>query len=494
MVEHALDWVGGQWRNEGEGIAWDSSPARLGAGAEIGSMLQQAIDTLDLGLLVLAPTGRIVYYNRTYARLRGLAPGVLLDQPVEALDRRRRVRDLLRTGTLPPERGMTDERRTHRETIMPLWEGGRLRGVVVIVSPIQSRFEFAAEESRRRPPGTGNQGHHECPWAARYTFADIIGHSPSLVQARELARQAAQGGSSVLVIGESGTGKELFAHAIHAASPRLRRPFVPVDCSAIPRELLESELFGYAPGAFTGASRDGKAGKFELAQGGTIFLDEIGEMPLEMQAKLLRVLQERQLIRVGGITPQPVTCAVLAATNRDLETLVTQGRFRRDLLYRLDVIRIEVPPLRERPEDVPLLVSHYWERKGRELGRVAQLSAEALRLMESYTWPGNIRELINVVERVLVASVKPVIEAEDLPSTMQAEGLEQVRRFPSFHLGTAIAEVERKTLERALKQAQGNRNTAAQLVGLSRASFYRKLKIYGLLQGEREMLTLRPPL
>jgi transcriptional regulator with PAS, ATPase and Fis domain len=493
MVEHALDWVGGQWRSEGEGVAWEASPARLWGGPEVGGLLQQAMDALDLGLLVLAPTGRIVYYNRAYARLRGLAPGALLGQPVEALDRRRRVRELLRTGTLPPDRGAPDDRRMHQETIVPLWEGGRLRGVVVVVSPTQPRSELVGEEVSRRALGHGH-GHQECPWSARYTFADIIGHSPSLVQARELARQAAQGGSSVLVMGESGTGKELFAHAIHAASPRLRRPFVPVDCSAIPRELLESELFGYAPGAFTGASREGKAGKFELAQGGTIFLDEIGEMPLEMQAKLLRVLQERQLIRVGGITPQPVTCAVIAATNRDLETLVAQGRFRRDLLYRLDVIRIEVPPIRDRPEDIPLLVAHYWERKSRELGRVAQLSAEALRVLEGYTWPGNVRELINVVERLLVGSVKPVIEPSDLPATVQTEGLGRLRRFPLFHLGTVVADAERRTLERALRQAQGNRNKAAQLVGLSRASFYRKLKVYGLLNGEREMLALRPPL
>jgi transcriptional regulator with PAS, ATPase and Fis domain len=312
------------------------------------------------------------------------------------------------------------------------------------------------------------------------------------VQARELARQSAQGGSSVLIVGESGTGKELFAHAIHAASPRHRRPFVPVDCSAIPRELLESELFGYAPGAFTGASREGKAGKFELANGGTIFLDEIGEMPLEMQAKLLRVLQERQLIRVGGVTPQPVTCAVIAATNRDLETLVAQGRFRRDLLYRLDVIRLEVPALRERPEDVPLLVAHYWEGKSRELGRVAQLSAEALRVLEGYTWPGNVRELVNVVERMLVGSVKPVIEPSDLPAAVQAEGVGRLGRFPQFHLKRIFAETERRTLERALRQAQGNRNKAAQLVGLSRASFYRKLAKHGLLEEERKMIALRP--
>jgi transcriptional regulator with PAS, ATPase and Fis domain len=449
------------------------------------------MDALDLGILVLAPSGRIVYYNRAYARLRSFAPGALLGQSVEALDRRRRVRELLRTGVLPADRGISDERRIHQETIVPLWEGGRLRGVVVVVSPTRPQSDSGAEELRRRVLITAVQ---ESSWPARYTFADIIGHSPALVQARELARQAAQGGSSVLVIGESGTGKELFAHAIHAAGPRYRRPFVPVDCSAIPRELLESELFGYAPGAFTGASREGKAGKFELANGGTIFLDEIGEMPLEMQAKLLRVLQERQLIRVGGVHPQSVTCAVIAATNRDLESLVAQGRFRRDLVYRLDVIRIEVPSLRERPEDIPLLVAHYWALKSRELGRVAQLSAEALRVLEGYPWPGNVRELVNVVERVLVSSTKPVIEPSDLPAGVQAEGVGRVPRFPLFNLEKVVEEAERKTLERALRQTQGNRNKAAQLVGLSRASFYRKLKAYNLLNGERDPLSLRPPL
>jgi DNA-binding NtrC family response regulator len=163
------------------------------------------------------------------------------------------------------------------------------------------------------------------------------------------------------------------------------------------------------------------------------------------------------------------------------------------LLYRLDVIRLEVPPLRERPEDIPLLVAHYWEIKSRELGRVAQLSAEALRVLEGYTWPGNIRELVNVVERVLVSSVKPVIEPGDLPAKVQAEGVGRLRRFPLFDLNTVVAEAERRTIERALRQAQGNRIKAAQLVGLSRASFYRKLKAYGLLQGNREMLTLHSP-
>jgi transcriptional regulator with PAS, ATPase and Fis domain len=334
------------------------------------------------------------------------------------------------------------------------------------------------------PLRASSNGHAEATWRARYSFADLIGNGPALVHARDLALRAAQMGSTVLITGESGTGKELFAHAIHAASPRRAYPFVPVDCSAIPRELLEAELFGYAPGAFTGASREGKLGKFELAHGGTVFLDEIGEMPLEMQSKLLRVLQERQLVRVGGVTPIPVAFTAIAATNRDLDSLVADGRFRRDLLYRLDVVRIDVPSLAERSEDIPVLVEHYWACKSQELGHAPKLSAKALHVLQGYSWPGNIRELLNLLERLLVSVTKPVIEAADLPVYLRQEVVGRVQRS-SFHLPTVAAEAERRTLERALQQAQGNRTDAIKLVGMSRSSFYRKLKTYGFVRHTR---------
>jgi len=319
-------------------------------------------------------------------------------------------------------------------------------------------------------------------WAARYTFADICGHSPALVHARELARRAAQAECAVLLLGESGTGKELFAQAIHCASPRQAGPFVPIDCTAIPQDLLEAELFGCAPGAFSGASAAGKPGKFELAHGGTVFLDEIGEMPVEMQSKLLRVLQEHQVVRLGGVAPVPVDFTVIAATNRALDEMAAQGQFRRDLLYRLDVMRIAIPPLRERPEDIRLVIEASWERKSRELGKEIRLSEAALRVLERYRWPGNVREVVNVVERLLVSATTFVIEPEDLPSPLGQPRVEASSREPLWHLAAVVAEVERHTLEAALRQAQGNRNEAAHLVGLSRASFYRKLKSYGLLR------------
>jgi len=271
----------------------------------------------------------------------------------------------------------------------------------------------------------------------------------------------------------------MFAHAIHAASARSASPFVPVDCSAIPGELLEAELFGYAAGAFTGAAKEGKPGKFELAQGGTIFLDEVGEIPLGMQAKFLRVLQEHRVVRVGGVAPITVGFALIGATNRDLENMVAQGLFRRDLLYRLDVIRIEISPLCEHPEDIPLLVEFYWEQKSSELEKKVKLSAEALRVFEEYNWPGNVRELLNVVERALVSASRSVIEPQDLP-TYLTKPKGRLLRFPMFHLQTILQEVEQQTLERVLRQTRGSRNKAAQLLGLSRASLYRKLKLHGM--------------
>ncbi len=316
-------------------------------------------------------------------------------------------------------------------------------------------------------------------WSARFTMADVIGNSEALAQVKKLALKAAQGNSSVLLLGESGTGKEMFAHAIHLASARRDCPFVPVDCSAIPRELLEAELFGYAPGAFTGASKEGKPGRFELARGGTILLDEIGELPVELQSKLLRVLQDRRIVKVGGTIPIPVDFRLIAATNRDLESLVVQGQFRRDLMYRLDIIRMEIPALRERPEDIPLLVEYFWEVKRRETGNTAKLSAEALWLLEQYSWPGNVRELANLVERLLVTSSKPIIEPHDLPLAFCQSQMSPLS-FAPFQLELVSAEAERRTLERAICQTKGNRNKAAQLVGLSRATFYRKLKRYKL--------------
>jgi transcriptional regulator with PAS, ATPase and Fis domain len=437
---------------------------------------------MHMGILVVSSAGIIQHYNTAYAQLRNISPSMMIGHPVAEIDRRESIRAFLETGVPQPEKPVDFNLRRNLETFVPIREGGQLLGCIVLVTPAGERPYNAALDMRRRAPGRKGS----TPWTTQYSVADIIGNSPSLVHARELALQAAQVGSSVLLLGESGTGKELFAHAIHTASRRQDGPFIPVDCSAISRELLEAELFGYAPGAFTGAIKEGKPGKFELADGGTIFLDEIGEMPLEMQAKLLRVLQERRVIRIGGVSPVPVDFRLIAATNRDLDSMVVQKRFRHDLLYRLDVIRIEIPALRERPEDIPLLLEHAWQRKSRELGISATLSPDTFEVLTRYLWPGNIRELLNLVERLLVSVRKRVIGPQDLPLYVKQGLAEEAQEVSSLSLRAVVAEAERQTLEKALQYAHGNRNLAAELVGLSRASFYRKLKEYGLTHDIRE--------
>jgi transcriptional regulator with PAS, ATPase and Fis domain len=328
--------------------------------------------------------------------------------------------------------------------------------------------------------GQAPKGGSGASWSATYSFADIIGHSPALLEAQDLARRAASAECPILLHGETGTGKELFAHATHTAGPRHNGPFVPIDCASVPAELLETELFGYAPGAFSGATKEGKPGKFELAQGGTIFLDEIGEMPIEMQAKLLRVLQEHQIIRVGGVAPIAVDFVVIAATNRDLQDMVSRGTFRSDLMYRLEVMRIDIPPLRQRPGDIRPLVEYYWDLSCQRFQKSVQLSGEALRMLEAYGWPGNVRELENVVQRLILCASKPVTEPDDLPATIRHGPSDDSLDASRWNLASAIAQVERQTLSQALQHVHGNRLEAARLVGLSRASFYRKLKEYGI--------------
>ncbi|MDY6863012.1 MAG: sigma 54-interacting transcriptional regulator, partial [Thermodesulfobacteriota bacterium] len=255
-------------------------------------------------------------------------------------------------------------------------------------------------------------------WQAKYTFDDIVGESERLKFTKETALKAAKNDLPVLLIGESGTGKELFAHAIHRTSPRMKGDFIRVNCSAIPRDLLESELFGYEPGAFTGAGRKAKPGKFEMADGGTIFLDEIGDMPFEMQTKLLRVLQEKEFERVGGLSPIKVNFRAITATNHKLEELVKEGIFREDLFFRLNVLRIEIVPLRERREDIPILIKEYLKRNSLQKDREFNISDDALELLYRYNWPGNVRELFNILSYLINFINDNTVHMSDLPDNI----------------------------------------------------------------------------
>jgi transcriptional regulator with PAS, ATPase and Fis domain len=314
---------------------------------------------------------------------------------------------------------------------------------------------------------------------ARYSFADIVGQAPSLKSRLTVAEAAARSDSNVLITGESGTGKEVVAQAIHNASVRTSGPFVGINVSAIPRELLESELFGYEPGAFTGARRGGQPGKFELAEGGTILLDEIGDMPLEMQAKLLRVLQERRVRRIGAAREVAVDARVIATTNRDLDEAVAQGQFRADLLFRIKVIHIQLPPLRERATDIPVLVDHFLQLFAARLGKqVRGVAPAVMAALQRYGWPGNIRELENVLE-----SEVNLIDADAIELGRVPEAVRRDRTAPSVVAKAStltFEEAERALLVQALTRHGGSIPDVARALGISRGTVYNKLHRYGI--------------
>jgi DNA-binding NtrC family response regulator len=304
-----------------------------------------------------------------------------------------------------------------------------------------------------------------------YRFRDLLSKNAAMQQVFDLARTAARSSSTILIYGESGTGKELVARAIHAESPRCNGPFVAVSCAALTETLLESELFGHEKGAFTGAAAR-RRGTFEIADGGTLFLDEIGDVSPKLQVDLLRVLEERRFCRVGGNEPVAVDVRIIAATNRNLQKAIADGTFRDDLFYRLNVIPITLPPLRDRPEDVPLLVDHFVERISAELGRpVEGVSRDALARLFDYPFPGNVRELRNIVERAIVCAPGPVLHAEDFR-------LPEGGRAPKA--SGSLDEAERLHIVSVLEQTQGNVSQAARILGIDRVTLYNKIRKYGL--------------
>ncbi len=314
----------------------------------------------------------------------------------------------------------------------------------------------------------------------QYRFENIIGKSAKIVEVFDTIRKIADSNSTVMITGESGTGKELVAQAIHFNSQRRDKPFISVNCGAIPEGLMESELFGHVKGAFTGAVAN-KVGLFSAADGGTLFLDEITEIPPLLQVKLLRAIQEREIRRVGDTKDIKVDVRLIAATNKDLEAAVGDGTLREDLFYRLNVIPIHLPALRERSEDIPLLVAHFLQKFGTELGKDVQgVAPEALALLEQYHWPGNIRELENVVERALVLGTGKVLTAESLPESVrrqrQPRGIDLDLPEAGLDLEAALDQIERRVLEKALERTQGVQTRAAELLRLSFRQFRYKIQ------------------
>jgi two-component system response regulator HydG len=317
----------------------------------------------------------------------------------------------------------------------------------------------------------------------------MIGRSAEMEKIYRILSKVAQSSHPVLVLGESGTGKELVARTIHAYGPNSQKPFLPVDCGSLVPTLIESELFGYVKGAFTGANRS-KDGLLVSAEGGTVFLDEIGELTLDLQAKLLRALQEKEVRPVGANHRVPIKARIVAATNRDLATMVEKGTFRKDLFYRLNVVNLKLPSLRDRREDIPLLAAHFLDRISKEHGTKFTLSDEALRTMMRHDWPGNVRELENSVERACALSSGPILHLGDLPTQLQQQGLEARRSAvvaaETTEMGTVpeirtLADMEKEAILGAIRTLKGDKLQAAKLLGIGKTTLYRKLKEYGII-------------
>src|SRR5580700_6854733 len=309
---------------------------------------------------------------------------------------------------------------------------------------------------------------------SRPGFGGLIGMSPRMQRVYKLIQKVAQHTYPVLILGESGTGKELVARSIHYSGPRKNKPFAPVDCSSLVPTLIESELFGYVKGAFTGAIQ-AKRGLLEAAQGGTLFLDEIGDMPVDLQAKLLRALQEREVKPVGSNERIGIRARVIAATNRDLESAIRSGSFRQDLYFRLNVVQIKLPPLRERKADIPLLVNTFLEKFSDAARPIHTVSADAMRRITSYDWPGNIRELENDIERAVALGSGPILHVGYLPSNLQYTASE---KHPEVDELVPLVILERRAIFRALQETSGDKLAAARLLGIGKTTLYRKLKQY----------------
>jgi two-component system response regulator HydG len=311
-------------------------------------------------------------------------------------------------------------------------------------------------------------------------FGGLIGVSMKMQRVYKMIEKVSQHQYPVLVLGESGTGKELVARSIHFLGPRKDRPFAPVDCSALVPTLIESELFGYVKGAFTGAVQ-AKQGLLEAAQGGTLFLDEIGDMPVDLQAKLLRALQEREVKPVGSTERRHINVRIIAATNRDLDSAIRAGTFRQDLYFRLNVVQIKLPPLRDRKSDIPILVTAFLEKFSDSQKSVRTISEDAMRRLIAYDWPGNVRELENAIERAVALGSGPILHVGDLPSNLQYPTSERV---PEKDELLPLEELERRAILRTLRETGGDKLSAARMLGIGKTTLYRKLKQYNMEQGE----------
>jgi PAS domain S-box-containing protein len=454
----------------------------LTADVENKMILQAIIDSLSDAVSVVDENGIGIMINRAYTRITGLTREQVLQKPatVDIAEGESVHMRVLRTGeSIKGVRMKVGPFR--REVIVncaPLVINGKLKGSVGVIHDISELRRVMEELERTRRLVRRLE--------SRYTFDDIIGNSAEIRKAIERAKQAAATPVSVLLRGECGTGKELFAHAIHHASERADQPFIRVNCASLTDTLLESELFGYADGAFTGAKKGGRRGYFEEANGGTLFLDEIGAMNLDAQARLLRAIQEGEITRVGDSRSRQIDVRVVAATNADLEKMLSRDLFRKDLYYRLNVFPIEMPPLRQIKSDIPLLVNYYLLRYGQDYGRsMVEIAPAVYRRLKEYHWPGNMRELQNVITRALINLGRSENVIEERHLVMPFAAVPAVVDDGSEANDNSLKDLhrnwEKNLLEKALHEAAGNKAETARRLDISIRNLYNKLHQHKLL-------------
>ncbi|MGJ0846936.1 sigma-54 interaction domain-containing protein [Tissierella praeacuta] len=445
-------------------------------------MLEDVLNYAYEGYVLVDPQGKIVKMN--YEKLLGIKEEDAIGKPVEEIIENTRMHIVVKTGA----KELRDVQRIQGHDMItnriPIIKQGKVIGAVgtVLFKDVSEVKELAHQLLDLQSKINKYKGEIERIEGSKYSFDSIITRNSKMNYLKKVGSMAAETNSTVLITGESGTGKELFAHAIHRASYRKGEAFIAINCAAIPKELLESELFGYDSGAFTGARKQGKVGKFELARGGTIFLDEIGDMPLEMQAKILRVLESKEFERVGSNKKMSFDARVIAATNENIEEAIKKGKFREDLYYRLNVITIEIPPLRERMEDIELLSEEIlsYLLKEMKLGEKF-LAKETIKILKSYSWPGNVRELRNILERAINLSPGKIILSEHLPERLIDKisySTEDLKDIPL--LKDVVIESEIEAINKALIFTKGNKSLAAEKLGIHRTALYKKIDKYNI--------------
>lgn len=437
---------------------------------------------IHYGAMVTDANGYITHFNQPYGRFLGLDPEVQIGKHCTEVVENTRMHIVAQTGI--PEFSHSQSIKGQNMVVhrIPIRKDGQVIAVfgLVMFKDVRDVGRLAKKLSLLESKVELYEAELLALRSTRYTLDSIIGVSDILATLKTEALKAAASHFPVFIYGESGTGKELFAQAVHHASERKLYPFVRINCAAIPKDLFESELFGYEKGAFSGAAPQGKPGKFELAHRGSIFLDEIGELPLEMQPKLLRVLEEKEFERVGGTHLIRSDFRLIAATNQNLERLLSEGRFRKDLYYRLNVFPLTIPPLRERPEDLLPIARHLIHQLTSEAHLTdISFSPEAVRLLEQYPWPGNVRELSNVLERTLSTLDGQKIRVQDLPFYLHPRANNYQPDNPA-PIREVQARAEREAIALALQEADYNKSQAARILGIHRTILYKKIKKYGL--------------